>query len=148
MEKSNKNNLENRNLSVIVLGLGLDGGVMILTWFGMVIWLCLAAAGYIKGVIILIWPGIPFFGTCIHILIFGLISIFGALLGWKERKVGFLFNLGTGLAVFIVMLIQGINVFVFYFRPQDRAFVYTLGAIFNIVAGIVGYKKLLKFSKS
>ena len=80
-------------------------------------------------------------------LIIGILVIVGALVGWKVKKDGYLISIGSGFFAFIYLIILGLitygNPFLLFamFFSGGVAIIYSLGAIFAIIGGIIGAVK-------
>jgi hypothetical protein len=80
-------------------------------------------------------------------LIIGILVIVGAYVGWKVKKDGYLISIISGFFAFIYLIILGLiiygNPFLLFamFFSGGVAIIYSLGAIFAIIGGIIGAVK-------
>lgn len=126
--------MSDNRISLIGLGLCIIGGLLNIAF-----WIYQLALEMSYG-----WGNsIPYIPS----LIIGVFVIIGAIIGQKVNKNGYLLSIGSGLFVFIYLIILGIMVmgsyFLLFFATHFISvnILYPLGAIFSIVGAIIGAMK-------
>jgi hypothetical protein len=136
--------MDDRKKSKVVLGLGITGGIIGIS-FGLkeieaLMWLSQwLITHYYSNPIILYTHPITLY--MILSILFGILSIFGVILGRKKR-IGYIFNMGAGYIAILAMAIITNDTFYVFFIPTSLYYFYGLGVMFSVVAGVVGYIEL------
>ncbi len=126
--------MNERQISLIGLGLCIVGGLMSIAFW---IYEFILELDYGYGASLQYIPS----------LIIGILVIVGAIVGWKVKKEGYLLSIGSGFFAFIYIIILGLitlgSPFLLFamFFTGSVALLYSLGAIFAIVGGIIGAVK-------
>ena len=125
---------EGKQISLVGLGLCIIGGLMNIAFW---IYEFILELDYGYGASFQYIPS----------LIIGIFVIFGAIIGQKVNKNGYLLSISLGFFAFIYLIILGIITYGYpfllfaMFFSGSVSLLYSLGAIFAIIGGIIGATK-------